>query len=331
MASSFDNVNDLVVDLYPLFRIYKDGRVDRCDDTSASIGLSSYVPPSLEDPQTGVSSKDVTISPHVSARLYLPKNTTSTNNQKLPIFVYYHGGGLIVGSAFSHVHHCYLNILVSESNAIAISIEYRLAPEHDVPTIYQDCWAALKWVASHASDKSALVNKDPWLTNHGDFDKLFIAGDSAGGTIVYNMAMRAGREGGIIENVPIYGSILAFPWFLIPIENIEQVVSYNIWMAIAPTSESGINSSMINPLAEKAPCLSGLACSRLFLCIGEKDEYIPREIGIKFVDGTKKSGWKGELEFIEFKGEGHCFQMKNPEEEKAQNLIKRIASFIQHK
>lgn len=65
--------------------------------------------------------------------------------------------------------------------------------------------------ASHVDDDGKSINKDSWLTNHGDFDKLFIVGDSAGGNIVYNMAMRAGIEGGINENVNIYGSILAFP------------------------------------------------------------------------------------------------------------------------
>ncbi|MCE3052128.1 hypothetical protein HAX54_051636, partial [Datura stramonium] len=92
------------------------------------MGLA-YMPPLLDDPQTGVSSKDVTISRHVSARLYLPKNTTNIT-QKHPILVYYHGP-LVFGSAFFNTYQHYLNILVSESNAIAIFIEYRLAPEHD--------------------------------------------------------------------------------------------------------------------------------------------------------------------------------------------------------
>lgn len=50
-SSSYDNMNDdLVVDVYPFFRIYKDGGVERYDDKSASVGFT-YVPPSLEDPQ----------------------------------------------------------------------------------------------------------------------------------------------------------------------------------------------------------------------------------------------------------------------------------------
>ncbi|KAK4357197.1 hypothetical protein RND71_022807 [Anisodus tanguticus] len=326
MGNSNDNNNEVVTEIASWYKIYKDSRVERLYERN---GLA-YVPPSLDDPQTGVSSKDVTISQHVSARLYLPKNTINIT-KKHPILVYYHGGALVLGSAFFNAYQRYLNILVSESNAIAISVEYRLAPEHDVPTIYKDCWTALQWVASHASEFFTSANEDPWLKNYGDFGRLSIIGDSAGGNIVYHMTMRAGREGGINENVAINGSILVCPYLLVPLENIEQGVSYQNWIIISPPLEGGLHSPMVNPLAEKAPCLSGLGCSRMLLCMAEKDEYIPREIGIQFIEGMKKSGWKGDLEFIEIEDEGHCFQLANPEIEKSRNLIKRFASIIQIK
>lgn len=61
------------------------------------------------------------------------------------------------------------------------------------------------------------------------------------------------------------------------------------------------------------------------MCIAEKDEYIPREIGIRFVEGVKNSGWKGDLEFIEIEDVG---QLADFEIEKSRHLIKRFASFI---
>ncbi|OIT38641.1 2-hydroxyisoflavanone dehydratase, partial [Nicotiana attenuata] len=158
-------------------------------------------------------------------------------------------------------------------------------------------------------------------------------------------AMRAGRNKGSNKNVIISSSIFVCP-YLVPLENIEQGISYKNWITISPPSEDGIHSPMINPLTEKSPCLSinpltekspclsGLGCSRLLFCIGEKDEYVPSEIGIQFFEGMfdlKKSGWRGDLEFIEVEGEGHCFQLVNPEAEKSQDLIKRLASFIQNK
>ncbi|XP_006355549.1 2-hydroxyisoflavanone dehydratase-like [Solanum tuberosum] len=320
MAAS-DNNNDVVTDFFPYYRLYKDGRVERFYELA---GIHE-VPPSLEDPATGVSSKDVSISAHVSARLYLPKNTAP--NQKLPVLVYYHGGGLVLGSAFFKTEHCYLNYLVSESNCIAISVNYRLAPEHDIPTIYQDCWDALQWVASHSV--SDTINKDPWIENHGDFNRVFVGGDSAGGNIVYNMIMRAGREK-LIGDVKLLGAILAFPYLMIPsIENYDKGLSYKLWNTICPLSERGNDSPMVNPVSKKCPSLSTLGCSRLFVCTGEKDELVPGEVATKFAEAVKKSGWKGEIESILFEGEGHCFQCENPQAEKSKDLIKRIVSFIQ--
>lgn len=155
------------------------------------------------------------------------------------------------------------------------------------------------------------------------------------GNIVYHMAMRAGRES-LNGNVKILGSILACPYFLMPDKSLDMQGNevYRLWINICPELESGlsaIDSPMINPLAEKAPSLSGLGCSRLFMAIAEKDVLVPREIMVRFVAGVKKSGWNGELEFFEVEGEEHCFFVEDPEAEKAKDLIKRFASFIQHK
>ncbi|KAK4381285.1 2-hydroxyisoflavanone dehydratase [Sesamum angolense] len=100
MAST---TKDVISDLSPIINVYTDGTVER-------LLSSAHVPPSPEDPTTGVSSKDTTISPTLSARLYLPKLTHPT--QKLPILVYYHGGGFCVDSAFSFLNHRYVNSLV---------------------------------------------------------------------------------------------------------------------------------------------------------------------------------------------------------------------------
>lgn len=168
--------------------------------------------------------------------------------------MYYHGGGLVLGSAFFKTEHCYLNHLVSESNCIAISVDYRLAPEHDIHTIYQDCWDAIQWVASHSV--SDTINRDPWIENHSNFNHVFVGGDSAGGNIVYNMIMRAGREK-LIGDLKILGAILGFPLLLIPsIENFDKGLAYKIWHTICPLSEGENDNPMVNPVSTKSPDLS---------------------------------------------------------------------------
>uniref|UniRef100_A0A3Q7I777 Alpha/beta hydrolase fold-3 domain-containing protein n=1 Tax=Solanum lycopersicum TaxID=4081 RepID=A0A3Q7I777_SOLLC len=108
----------------------------------------------------------ITISSHVSARLYLPKNTNVFCNVKIPVLVFYDGGGLVIGSAFFNDIHYFLNHLVFKSNVICVSLEYRLAPENDLSILYEDVG-----LASNAS------YKESWLTSYADFNRVFIGGE----------------------------------------------------------------------------------------------------------------------------------------------------------
>ncbi|KAI3459427.1 hypothetical protein Pfo_016090 [Paulownia fortunei] len=186
---------------HPVIKFSTDGTVERLFGSPTCLRRRK-IPPPASPPKT-------TISPAISARLHLPKLTHPT--QKLPILVYYHGGGFCLGSAFSFLSHRYINILSAEAGALIISVEYRLAPEHPLPTAYEDSWDALKWVCSHVLDQTHF-EKAEWITNHGDFSRVFIGGDSAGGNIAHNIALRAGSES-LPGNVKIVGAILSHPYF----------------------------------------------------------------------------------------------------------------------
>ncbi|KAL3507922.1 hypothetical protein ACH5RR_033304 [Cinchona calisaya] len=310
------NSKEVVTDLSPLLKVYKGGTVERFFN-------SPYMAPSLEDPTTGISSKDITISSDFSARFYLPKIKDST--QKLPILVYFHCGGFCTESAFSILHHNYLNLLVSEANALAVSVAYRLAPEHLLP----DSWAVLQWIASHVVDNSN-IQKENWILSHANFNKVYIGGDSSGANIVHNIAMRAGVES-LNGNVKILGGFLSHPFFWDPEnkkENVEESMIYRVWKFAYPSAPNGLENPMINPLADDAPSLSKIGCSRLFVCTSEKDEL--REMTGLYVETLKKSGWKGEVELVEVEGEDHCFHIFNIQSEKAKNLVKLLASFIKN-
>ncbi|KAK3002985.1 hypothetical protein RJ639_046301 [Escallonia herrerae] len=231
-----------------------------------------------------------------------------------------------VGSVYTFLCHNFINSLVSQAKALAVSVEYRLAPEHPLPAAYEDCWAALQWVASYYV-ASNITNSKPWLIDHGDYDRVYIGGDSAGGNIVHNITMHASIEH-INNDIKIMGGYACFltSWRSELSKNYEQSLLYRFWMVACPSARGGIDNPMMNPWAEDAPSLSGLACSRLLVCVGEKDKL--RDRGIRYCEELRKSGWKGEVELVEIEGENHCFHIFNPGTENAKNLVKRLASFI---
>ncbi|KAL2463950.1 putative carboxylesterase 2 [Forsythia ovata] len=321
MASN--TTKEVLHDLSPIIKIYKDGTIDRLTGTP-------NVPASPEDPTTGVASKDIIISPEVQARLYLPKLTDP--NQKLPILVYYHGGAFVRESPYCFLFHHFTDILAAEAKALIISVKYRLAPEHHLPIAYEDSWTALQWVVSHFIANTS-IEKDPWITKHGDFGKLYVGGDSAGANIAHNIVLQAGVKP-LPGDVKILGLFLSHPFFWgskpVGSERKEdfdgQHLACRLWSCIYPSAPGGIDNPMINPFAEDAPSLSGLGCSRLLVCLAEKDQMTQR--GILYAETVKKSGWNGEVHLVVVDGEDHCFHVIDPHTDKAKDLIKQLASFI---
>lgn len=300
-SSQMDTLNDEIAHEFRFFRVYKDGRVEKFQPTPK-------IPPS-DDPVTGVRSKDVVISsePPISARIFLPKINDPT--RKLPVLFYIHGGGFCFLSAFSPPLHYYVSTLAAESNLIAVSVEYRLAPEHPIPACYEDSWAGFQWVASHANGNGP----ESWLNDHADFNRVFLAGDSAGGNISHNLASRVGSTQ--IQDVKLVGAILVHPYF-------GGTDDDKMWLYMCPEN-SGLDDPRLKPAAED---LERLGCERVLVFVGGKDHL--REVGWRYYKELKKSGWGGRVEIVENEGEDHCFHLDDLKQEKAVALIKRFASFI---
>ncbi|KAL0368056.1 UNVERIFIED_CONTAM: 2-hydroxyisoflavanone dehydratase [Sesamum calycinum] len=108
----------------------------------------------------------------------------------------------------------------------------------------------------------------------------------------------------------------------------KQHIAYKLSLFAYPSAAGGIDNPSFNPLADGAPSLSGLGCSKIIVNLAEKDDFTSR--GLAYAEEVQKSGWEGKVEVVEVEGEGHCFHIIDPETEKAKNLIKRLASFISH-
>lgn len=305
MASGTDEIAHEFLPSHPIFRVYKGGRVERLRGTET-------VPPSpTPDPQTGVQSKDAVVSSTIglSARLFIPKITDPT--QKLPLLVYIHGGAFCIESPFSPLYHNYLTTLVAQSNVLAVSIDYRKAPEHPLPTAYDDSWTAIEWVASHVGKNGP----EPWLNNHADFQRVFFAGDSAGANIAHNMVVKIGDNR--LSSLRILGLILMHPFFLN--SKRDKLIEY-----IFPSSR-GFNDPRLNP-AIAPEVLAKLACSKVLICVAGKDWLKDR--GWSYYEALRKTEWGGGLEIVETEGEDHVFHLFNPSAEKSVELMKRVASFM---
>ncbi len=103
----------------------------------------------------------------IPARVYAP--AVPGAGPARPAVVYFHGGGWVQGDL--ETHHGLCARLALRSGAIVIAVDYRLAPEHKFPAAVEDCFAAYRWLRSHAGELG------------GDPARVAVAGDSAGGNL----------------------------------------------------------------------------------------------------------------------------------------------------
>lgn len=112
--------------------------------------------------------------PDVPIRIYAPK---ASGAETRPGVLEIHGGGFLMGSIAMMDAWC--QTVAVEIDAVVVSVEYRLAPEHPFPAAVEDCYAALCWMAANAN----ALGIDP--------DRIAIAGQSAGGGLAAATALLA--------------------------------------------------------------------------------------------------------------------------------------------
>ncbi|GKC75240.1 probable carboxylesterase 8 [Tanacetum coccineum] len=175
---------------------------------------TTLIPVTLLNPQLTTDSqlslfKDIplNITTGTFLRLYRP---VSPPAQKIPIIIYFHGGGFILVSATTSFIHLTCSDISAHSPAIIVSLEYRLAPEHRLPAAYDDGLDALRWVRDQAL-RLKIDGCDEWLSEFADFSKVYLMGTSAGGNLTYNAGLRALDVD--LDPVEIRGLIMDQPFF----------------------------------------------------------------------------------------------------------------------
>jgi len=135
--------------------------------------------------------KDIEINTRdgaLKARVYMPFESRNP----LPVTVYFHGGGFVYGNRDTHDSVC--RLISRLSGSILVSVDYRLAPENKFPKAVYDAYDSVKWVSNNA-DKL-----------NGDNNRIFLAGDSAGGNLcsAVSLISRDNKEELVKYQVMIY-------------------------------------------------------------------------------------------------------------------------------
>ncbi|CAL9094469.1 unnamed protein product [Musa acuminata var. zebrina] len=309
--SSFQPSKDhgpVIEEIQGLIKVCKDGHVERLP---AVVDV-----PCTWAPEPDVASKDVAVGHGgLWARLYVPRVQT----QKLPLLVYFHGGGFCVGSAAWRCYHEFLARVASQAPCVVLSVNYRLAPEHRLPAAYEDGLAAVRWVRQQMNHRAA--DEPGWWLAHCDFARVFLGGDSAGAAIAYNVAAQLGSfgvpESALLKPACLRGMVLIQPFFggvarTSSEKNLVQssrsalglTTSDCYWrLALPPGADR--DHPWCNPLAKGSPKLEDLRLPPALVCISELD--ILRDRNMEFCKAMRSAGKS--VEQATYAGVGHAFQV----------------------
>lgn len=191
MADLFDRLDPDQAELLR-GRVYValDGDIDRYLAEVRSRLDDAPLPPELPELASVTDqSADGPAGP-IPVRVYRPVDEPGQ-----PVIVYFHGGGMVMGSI--KAYHAVATLLAAASGASVVSVEYRLAPEHPVPAQADDAHTATVWVAEQADALGV------------DARRIVVCGDSAGGTLAASVALRARDLGGpaLFGQVLIYAGV----------------------------------------------------------------------------------------------------------------------------
>ncbi|MFF8285202.1 alpha/beta hydrolase [Streptomyces albus] len=142
---------------------------------------------------SGLKRRDVAVPGHLGDEITVSVIAREDHQGLGPGIYHTHGGGMVSGDRFSGLAQALPWVV--EHDAVLVTVDYRLAPEHPDPYPVEDCYAGLVWTAEHARE----IGMDP--------DRLLIAGQSAGGGLAAGIALMARDR----QGPDLIGQVLMYP------------------------------------------------------------------------------------------------------------------------
>ncbi|MFG3381367.1 alpha/beta hydrolase [Streptomyces sp. NPDC047999] len=214
-----------------------------------------------------------------------------------------HGGGMISGDRHQDVPR--LADLVEELGVVAVSVEYRLAPEHPDPAPVEDCYAGVRWMWRHAAE----LGVDP--------DRIAVMGGSAGGGLAAGVALLARDR----QGPPLAGQLLLCPM----LDDLNTTVSSHqydgrgtwqrdanllAWQALLG-DRAGDPSAEVSPYAAPARALDLSGLPPAFVEAGSAELF--RDEDVAYASRIWAAGGQAELHI--WQGAFHGFDVFAPDHE----------------
>jgi acetyl esterase len=243
-------------------------------------------------------------------RVYRPKA-----DHALPIIVYLHGGGFVMGD--TAVADPISRALANRAASVVVAVEYRKAPEHPFPAGLEDAYAALCWLYNHAEEIG------------GNPTQIVLAGDSSGGNFAAVLPLLSKERGGpqIALQVllyPVTDTNMETPSWK-ELGNGDYVVSAQSmsWYFSMYLNGADPNDPHVSPM--KAKFLGGMPPA--FIAIPEYDPL--RNWGESYARRLEKAGVEVDLRVYE--GQIHGFWWMSALIPRGLDLFQDIAHAVQRR
>ncbi|XP_057741482.1 probable carboxylesterase 15 [Arachis stenosperma] len=317
-----DNAHHVVEDCMGVLKLYSDGTVFRSNIQFKPINQNNH------DNNLVLFEDHLFHKKHnLHLRLYKP-TTTSTN---LPIIFFLHGGGFCFGSRTWPHTHAFCTHLAASLHVYVATPDYRLAPEHRLPAAVEDAVEAVRWMQRKGLHGSG----DTWIGDYIDFDRVFIMGDSSGGNIAHQLAVRFGLGSREMEPVQVRGYVLLAPFFGGEVRTKseegppEQLLNLDMldrfWRLSIPVGETR-DHPLANPFGPRSPNLEDVELDPILVIVGGNE--LLKDRAQDYATRLKELGKN--IEYIEFEGKEHGFFTHNndPHSEVEEEVMQLIRQFM---